>query len=80
MEQSVFTYKRIREGLMFKLLRYLFFSGNKAVYRSIAREFQTNSFRVYRFAHGKKAKNNKDYQILKSLEKEEIIEGVFRMG
>lgn len=65
---------------MFKLLRYLFFSGNKAVYRSIARDFQTNSFRVYRLAHGKKAKNNKDYQILKSLQKEEIIEGVFRMG
>ncbi len=65
---------------MFKLLKYLLFSGNKAAYRSIAREFQTNSFRVYRLAHGKRAKSNKDYKILRSLEREEIIEGVLRMN
>ena len=63
---------------MFDLLRYLFLSGNKAVYRSIARQHQTSSIRVYRLAHGKKAKSNKDYRILKSLQKEEIIEGVLR--
>ncbi|WP_298653792.1 hypothetical protein [uncultured Proteiniphilum sp.] len=65
---------------MLGFLRYMFFSGNKAVYRSIAREFQTSSFRVYRLAHGKRAKTNKDYQILKHLQKQEIIEGVLQVG
>ncbi len=65
---------------MFGLFKYLFFSENKAVYRSIAREFQARSFRVYQLAHGKRAKNNKDYQILKSLRKQGIIEGVLHLG
>lgn len=61
---------------MFSLFRYLFLSKNKIVYRSIACECQTNSLRVYRLAHGKRAKCNKDYQVLQKLRKQEIIKGM----
>lgn len=65
---------------MFDLFKFLFFSENKAVYRSIAREYQTGALRVYRLAHGKRARSNKDYQILKSLRKQDIIEGVLQLN
>ena len=65
---------------MINLFKYVFFSENKETYRSIARAFGTGTRRVYLLAHGKKAKSNKDYQILKVLQKEEIIEGVSHRG
>ncbi|WP_313382283.1 hypothetical protein [Proteiniphilum saccharofermentans] len=65
---------------MFDLVKFLFFSENKTVYRSIAREYGTTPLRVYRLAHGKRAANNRDYQILKILQKQDIIEGVFQVG
>ncbi|MEA4918546.1 hypothetical protein SDC9_194834 [bioreactor metagenome] len=65
---------------MFDFIKFLFFSENKAVYRAIARENHVGAFRVYRLAHGKRARTNKDYQILKRLRREEIIEGVLQMG
>ncbi|MDD2246911.1 MULTISPECIES: hypothetical protein [Proteiniphilum] len=64
---------------MVGLYKYLFKSENKDIYRSIARQYQSNPLRVYKLAHGKKAKCNKDYQILKQLRKEEIIEGVLNV-
>lgn len=63
---------------MFAIFRFLFLSENKAIYRKIASENQVSPLRVYRLAHGKKAKNNKDYKILKSLRKEGIIEGMLQ--
>jgi len=65
---------------MVGLYKYLFKSGNKGIYRSIANQYGSNPLRVYKLAHGKKAKSNKDYQILKRLCKEEIIEGVLNVG
>lgn len=64
---------------MFCFFKFLFFSEHKAAYRSIACEHKTTSFRVYRLAHGKKAKCNKDYKVLKSLKKLDIIEGVLQL-
>lgn len=61
---------------MIDLFKYLFLSENKGVYRSIAKEVGVQPVRVYRLAHGKKAKNYKDYQILKCLKETEIIEGL----
>lgn len=64
---------------MILLFKYLFLSGNKPIYQAIARNMNVRELRVYRLAHGKKAKNNKDYQILKELHKEGVIEGLLRM-
>lgn len=63
---------------MVLLLKYVFFSKNKEIYRAISRETSTNLRRVYMLAHGRKAKNNKDYEVLKNLKKHNIIEGVVR--
>ena len=63
---------------MVKLFKYLFFSENKKHYKEIARELKSSRRNVYNLAHGKKAKNYKDYEILRELSKREIIEGVMR--
>ena len=61
---------------MLYLFKYLFLSENKAVYRHIAQQHKVSALLVYRLAHGKKARNNKEYMVLKNLRKAEIIEGV----
>ena len=63
---------------MVYLIKYVFNSKNKEVYRLIANEHKTTARRVYMLAHGKKAKSNKDYNIQKSLKEHNIIEGVVR--
>lgn len=63
---------------MVKLFKYLFFSENKKHYKEIARELKSSRRNVYNLAHGKKAKNYKDYEILRELSKREIIAGVMR--
>lgn len=63
---------------MVDLFRYVFFSNNRRHYREVASEFNTTTRKVYKLAHGKKAKNYKDYKILRELAKREIIEGVIR--
>ncbi len=63
---------------MVKLIKYILFSENKELYRKIAKEHSTTSRKVYLLAHGKRAKSNKDYKILKSLKENNIIEGVVR--
>lgn len=73
-------YPEIETRIMFDFIKFLFFSENKATYRSIAAKHQVGTLRVYRLAHGKKAKRNKDYQILKSLQKQDIIEGIFQIS
>ena len=56
----------------------MFFSENKKHYKEIARELKSSRRNVYNLAHGKKAKNYKDYEILRELSKREIIAGVMR--
>ena len=63
---------------MVKLFKYLFFSENKKHYKEIARQLKSSKRNVYNLAHGKKAKNYKDYEILRELSKREIIAGVMR--
>ena len=63
---------------MVKLFKYLFFSENKKHYKEIARQLKSSRRNVYNLAHGKKAKNYKDYEILRELSKREIIAGVMR--
>lgn len=65
---------------MVGLYKYLFKSENKDIYRSIANQYKSSPLRVYKLAHGKKAKSNKDYQILKRLCEEKIIEGVLNVS
>ena len=63
---------------MVKLFKYLFFSENKKHYKEIARQLKSSKRNVYNLAYGKKAKNYKDYEILRELSKREIITGVMR--
>lgn len=63
---------------MIDLFKYLFLSENKKLYRGIARQFKTTRRNVYKLAHGKKARNYNDYEILRELTTHEIIEGVMR--
>lgn len=62
---------------MIVFYRYTF-SKNRKLYKEIACNFKSTSRNVYKLAHGKKAKNYKDYAILRELSKHEIIEGVIR--
>lgn len=63
---------------MIDLFKYLFFSENKKHYRKIARQFKSTRRNVYKLAHGKKAMDYKDYEILKELVELNIIERVIR--
>jgi len=56
-----------------ELFRYTFLSKNKTTYRAIARKTGVNPLQVYQLAHGKRAANSKDYEILKELKDHCII-------
>lgn len=58
---------------MIAAVRFYLFSRNKAVYREIAREFNTSLQHVYKLAHGKRTKSKQDYYIVKRLKEEGII-------
>jgi len=58
---------------MVSALKCYFFSSNKEIYRLVAREYNTSPVHVYRLAHGKKSKGNRDYYILKRLREEGVI-------
>jgi hypothetical protein len=60
------------------LFAYLFHSENRVTYSSIARELRVSPLRVYRLAHGIRAKNDRDYQILRILRKHLIIEKIIK--
>ncbi|MDD2513173.1 MAG: hypothetical protein PHS71_07990 [Proteiniphilum sp.] len=62
--------------IMYAFIKCYFFSGHRKIYRSIAREFHTTVIHVYRLAHGKRGKGNRDYYIKKRLREEGIIETV----
>ncbi len=69
---------QLKNHKMLHWFKYYLFSGNKGVYRTIANEFGTGPVRVYSLAHGRKAKSNRDYQILKRLQRSGIIDGIIR--
>lgn len=62
---------------MWSILKYFFLSRNREVYRAIAREYRTSALHVYRLAHGKRGRSNKDYYIVKKLKEQGIIVPVF---
>ena len=73
----IFSYY-LYKYFMIVFFKYLFISENKKLYKEIAHQFKSSKRNVYKLAHGKKAKNYKDYSILKELSKRQIIEGVNR--
>ena len=44
----------------------------------VAREYNTSAVHVYRLAHGKKGKGNRDYYILKRLKEHGVIDNTLR--
>ncbi|MFA7040918.1 MAG: hypothetical protein WC191_10645, partial [Proteiniphilum sp.] len=59
--------------VMCSIIRCYFLSSYKATYRTIASEFNTTAFHVYRLAHGRRSRGNRDYQIKKRLKEEGVI-------
>lgn len=51
------------------------FSKNKGTYKEIARQFGCSAFRVYALAQGKRAKSDKDYDIIQLLIDKGIVAG-----
>ncbi len=64
---------------MVDFFKFLLNSRNKELYYKIAISFGTSTRNVYKLAHGKKAKCNKDYLILKRLQEHDVIDGI-RIG
>ena len=58
---------------MISAFKFYFFSRNKQIYRSIARDFGTSVRHVYKLAHGRRTKNNLDYYIVKKLKEEGVV-------
>lgn len=56
-----------------------FWSKNKNTYLEIAAQHKCRAIRVYQLAHGRKAKCDKDYDIIQSLVEKGIVSG-YRMG
>lgn len=63
---------------MISAIKCYFFSSNKKVYQIVAREYKTSPVHVYRLAHGKKTRGNKDYYILKRLREKGVISSTLR--
>ncbi|QRX64223.1 hypothetical protein JS578_02910 [Dysgonomonadaceae bacterium zrk40] len=62
---------------MYSFIRCYFLSSYKKIYRSIANEYKTSAIHVYRLAHGKRSRGNRDYVIKKRLKEEGVIKAVF---
>lgn len=59
---------------MKRLFSYLL-SKNKGTYSEIAKLHNSSAINVYALAHGKKARSNKDYDIIQSLIDKGIVAG-----
>ncbi|MFT4223533.1 hypothetical protein [Dysgonomonas sp.] len=59
---------------MKKFLLYMF-SKNKGTYKEIARQFGCSALKVHALARGKRAKSNRDYDIIQSLIDKGIVSG-----
>ncbi|MCE5177859.1 MAG: hypothetical protein LLF81_01775 [Porphyromonadaceae bacterium] len=62
---------------MIATLKFHFACDNRKTYRAIAREFDTSALHVYRLAHGRRGKNDKDYYIIKRLKEEGVLISTF---
>lgn len=62
---------------MVALFKYYFLSHNREIYRAIAREYGTSAVHVYRLAHGRRGRSNKDYYIIKKLKEQGVLTGTF---
>lgn len=63
---------------MLSTIKCYFFSSNKEIYKSVAREYNRSPVHVYRLAHGKKTKGNTDYYILKRLKERGVINSTLK--
>lgn len=59
---------------MISTFKFYFTSQNREVYRTIAREFHTLPIHVYRLAHGKRGKGDRDYYVIKRLKEAGVID------
>jgi DNA-binding CsgD family transcriptional regulator len=51
------------------------FSKNKRTYKEIAKQFGCSALKVYALARGKRAKSDRDYDIIQLLIDKEIVAG-----
>ena len=51
-------------------------SQNRPAYKEIAKKHKCSSFHVYRIAHGKKARYDRDQLIIQALIKKGIVAGI----
>ncbi len=58
---------------MISTFKFYFKCGNRKLYRAVAREHGSTGIHVYRLAHGRRCKNDKDYYIIKRLKEEGVI-------
>jgi hypothetical protein len=58
---------------MWSIIRCYFLSRNRDIYRDVASEYHTSALHVYRLAHGKRGRSNRDYYILKKLKEKGVI-------
>ena len=62
---------------MLAVLKFYFFSRNREIYRAIAREYDASAVHVYRLAHGRRGRSNKDYYIIKKLKEKGLLTATF---
>ena len=62
---------------MLSVFKCYFLSSNKETYRLIAREYGTTAMHVYRLAHGRCGRSNKDYYIIKKLREQGVLGATF---
>ena len=62
---------------MCSIIKYYFHSRHRDIYRAIAREYDTTAVHVYRLAHGRCGRTNKDYYIIKKLKEQGVLDATF---
>jgi hypothetical protein len=62
---------------MLGIFNCYFLFRNRKIYRVIAREYDTTAIHVYRLAHGRCGRSNKDYYIIKRLKEKGVLNATF---
>lgn len=62
---------------MIATLKFHLACDNRQTYRVIAREFGTSALHVYRLAHGRRGRNDRDYYIIKRLKEKGVLISTF---
>lgn len=60
-----------------KLLWGFIFSDRREIYKEIAKDLETTTWKVYKLAHGCKTKTHKDCQILDELKTRRIVSHIY---